>query len=98
MRSFAAMSGFNSAHFFMPGLASKYVSKLQPYFSNLKLHLGFFASSSSFQLAGAVSHELFHPMSGSTGGHFESKPIGATSSSIREPVRNMPLRNCQSSS
>ena len=40
IRSFAAISGLSSAHFFMPGFASKYASKLQPYFISLKLHFG----------------------------------------------------------
>lgn len=77
MRSLAAISGLSSDHFFMPGLASKYLSKLQPYFCNLKLHFGpsFLArSASAFGLSQpflAVWQVLLKPSSGSPSGQSE---------------------------
>ena len=76
MRSFAAISGLSSAHFFIDGFASRYASKLQPYFLSLKLHFGpsFFAlaaASTGFsQSSEAVWQVFVNPLVGSPGGHF----------------------------
>lgn len=84
MRSLVAISGLSSAHFFNPGFASRYLSKLHPYFLSLKLHLGpSFFSLSAFEMSdsqslGAVWQVLLKPSFGSPGGQFGSTDVLVT--------------------